>query len=749
MKRRHFLQVSALAGGSLLLRGQLDLALAEPAAGPLAGPAAGPLAGPAAGPAAGPTTGSAAVALNAWLRIQPSNVTTILLSQAEMGQGVQTTLPAIIADELGADWSLVEVENAPADPAYRNPRSNWQFTGNAESVRSFFGLLRQMGAAGREMLIAAAARRWRVPVAQCAAERSHVVHARSGRRLSFGELARDAAALPVPASPRLKSPAEWTLLGQALPRRDIPAKATGTAVFGIDLELDGMAHAAVTLCPVFGGDVDTVDESSVTAMPGVLGVVRIPGGVAVVAETYWQARRALDRLSVTWNEGPHAGLSSATLDQTYRETLAGERWTAVVDEGDAPAAIAAARARGERVVSAEYSSTWQSHAPMEPMNCTARVTDGGCEIWGPTQGQEMAQIKVAAALGIPRERVRVERTYLGGGFGRRLIADYAVQAALVARAAGRPVKILWSREEELRHGPYRPRVLHRLEAALGSDGQPAALAQKLVTPTILSAVIGSGKVFRFPEVDPSCVEGLRHMRYALPRARLDLHLLDVPIPTMVWRTTGYGPNVFALECFVDELAHAAGQDPYEYRRALLLAHADNQRALGVLDRVTREAGWTEPRPGRHQGLAFAHAYDSYIAQVVEISLPAPDTIEIHRVVSAVDCGHVLDPRIASSVIEGGVVWGLSQALISEITFERGRAVQSNFDDYRLLALPETPRTEVHFIDSQAAPGGLGELGPITVTPALCNAIFAATGKRYRTLPLSRHGVYTRYARQFV
>jgi isoquinoline 1-oxidoreductase beta subunit len=738
MRRRHFLQVSALAGGSLLLCGQLDLALAQPEAG--------------ARPGSAGSAGSAAVALNAWLRIQPTNVTTILLSQAEMGQGVQTTLPAIIADELGADWSLVTVENAPADPAYRNPRNNWQFTGNAESVRSFFGLLRQMGAAGREMLIAAAARRWRVPASQCAAERSHVIHARSGRRLSFGELARDAAALPVPAKPSLKSPAEWTLLGRALPRRDVPAKVAGTAVFGIDLEVDGpggMAHAAVKLCPVFGGDVDTVDESSLAGVPGVLAVVRIPGGVAVAAESYWQARRALDRLAVTWNEGPNSGLSTATLDQAYRETLAGDRWTAVVDEGDAPAAIAGARARGERVVSAEYGSAWQSHAPMEPMNCTARVTGDGCEIWGPTQGQEMVQIKVAAALGIPRERVRVERTYLGGGFGRRLIADYAVQAALVARALGRPVKILWSREEDLRHGPYRPRVVHRLEAALGSDGQPAAVAQKLVTPTILSAVIGSGKVFRFPEVDPSCVEGLRHLRYGLPRHRLDLHLLEVPIPTMVWRTTGYGPNVFALECFIDELAHAAGKDPYQYRRALLLAHPDNQRALDVLDRVAREAGWSEQRPGRHRGLAFAHAFDSYIAQVVEISLAAPDTIEIHRVVSAVDCGHVLDPRIAASVIEGGIVWGLTQALISEITFERGRTVQSNFDDYRLLALPETPQTAVHFIDSQAAPGGLGELGPVTVTPALCNAIFAATGKRCRTLPLSRHGIYTRYARQFV
>jgi isoquinoline 1-oxidoreductase beta subunit len=732
MKRRHFLQVSALAGGSLLLRGQLDLALAQPEAES--------------------SIGSAAVALNAWLRIQPSNVTTILLSQAEMGQGVQTTLPAIIADELGADWSLVEVENAPADPAYRNPRSKWQFTGNAESVRSFFDLLRQMGAAGRELLIAAAARRWRVPASQCTAERSHVIHARSGRQLPFGELARAAAALPVPASPRLRSPAEWTLLGRPLPRRDVPAKVAGTAVFGIDLELEGMAHAAVKLCPVFGGDVDTVDESSLAGMSGVVAVVRIPGGVAVAAETYWQAKRALDRLAVTWNEGPHAGLSSATLDQAYRETLAGDRWAAVVDEGDAPAAIAAARARGERVVSAEYSSAWQSHAPMEPMNCTARVTGEGpesCEIWGPTQGQELVQIKVAAALGIARERVRVERTYLGGGFGRRLIADYAVQAALVARAIGRPVKILWSREQDLQHGPYRPRVVHRLEAALGSDGQPAAVAQKLVTPTILSAVIGSGKVFRFPEIDPSCVEGLRHVRYGLPRNRLDLHLLEVPIPTMVWRTTGYGPNVFSLECFIDELAHAAGKDPYEYRRALLLAHVDNQRALDVLDRVVREAGWSEQRQGRHHGLAFAHAFDSYIAQVVEISVPAPDTIEIHRVVSAVDCGHVLDPRIATSVIEGGIVWGLTQALISEITFERGRTVQSNFDDYRLLALPEAPRTEVHFIASQAAPGGLGEIGPVTVTPALCNAIFAATGKRYRTLPLSRHGIYTRYARQFV
>ena len=740
MKRRHFLQASTLAAGGFLLRGVLAPAQAATAAAP------------------GAVATADEVALNAWVRIGRDSTVTILLSQAEMGQGVATTLPAIIAEELGADWSRVTIENAPVDPAYVNPRTKSQFTGNAESVRTFFPLLRTMGAAARDMLIAAAARRWRVPAAACKAASSSVIHVPTGRRLAFGEVADAAARMRVPAAPALRSPADWALLGQPLPRVDIPAKVAGTAVFGIDFEVEGMVHAAVRQCPVFGGKVGSVDESSIAGMAGVLAVVAIPNGVAVAGSTYWQARRALDRLAVTWDEGAHAQLSSADLDAMYQGVLDGERWSTAVDQGDARGVVGEARAQG-RVVAGEYVSAWQVHAPMEPMNCAARVTAEGCEIWGPTQGQSMVQSRVSQALGLARERVQVHRTYLGGGFGRRLIADYAVQAALVAKAVGRPVKVLWSREEDMQHSHYRPRVVHRVEAALGDDGLPGAFLHKLVSPSILSAVVSADIQFHYPKIDPSCVEGLRPMLYGVPANRLDVHMLPVPVPVMVWRTTGYGPNVFSLECFIDDLAHAAGRDPVEYRQALLArpgGHGDSQRALAVLARAVTAAGWPGDRggrdgggAGRYMGVAVAHAYDSYIAQVVEISLPAPDTIDIHRVVSAVDLGRVLDPGIARAGIEGGVAWGLSQCLSAEITFERGRVAQANFDDYRILALPEMPKTEVHFVDSGAAPGGLGELGPLAVAPALCNALRAATGKRYATLPLSRHGVYTRYAKQFI
>ncbi len=727
MNRRHFLQASTLAAGGFLLGGTFEAAEAAPAA-----------------PSADP------VSLNAWVRIAHDDTITLILSQAEMGQGVTTTFPAIIAEELCADFSRVQVENAPAHPAYSNPRTGSQFTGNAESIRTFFPLLRNLGASAREMLIAAAAAKWKVPPASCKAEASAVIHVPTGRRLRYGELASSAAKMPVPEKPALKPSEQWTLLGRSLPRADIPPKVMGTAVFGIDVEIEGMLHGAIKHAPVIGGAVTSVDEVSISGLPGVVQVVRLQNAVVVVARSYWEARRALDQLKVTFDEGPHAQLSSEALEKTYQEVMAGDRWTAAINEGDAQAAIQGARAQGGKVVSAEYASAWQAHAPMEPMNCTARVTGDRCEIWAPTQGQRKVQLQVGKALGVPPENIAVNRTYLGGGFGRRLVADYAVQTALVAKAVGRPVKLLWSREEDMRHDLYRPRVAHRITAALGADGLPVAFEQRLVSPSIVSVVISSGKQFRFPEVEPSCVEGLLHMPYGVPHNRLDFHLLEVPVPTMVWRTTGYGPNVFSLECFIDELAAASGQDPYKYRKALLQRTPGSERAQAVLDRAATEAGWPGKREaGRFMGMALASAFDSYIAQVVEISMPAPDTVDIHRVVSVVDCGRVLDPRNATAGIMGGVIWGLTQSLSSEITFARGRVEQGNFNTFRILAMPEAPRAEVHFIDSGAPPGGMGELGPIPVAPALCNALFAATGKRYRTLPLARHSLYTRYARQFV
>ncbi|MEM9191824.1 MAG: molybdopterin cofactor-binding domain-containing protein [Myxococcota bacterium] len=717
MNRRRFLESTALAGGGLLLFGSFPGIVR-------------------------------AVALNAWVRIDPDDTVTIVLSQAEMGQGVHTTLPAILADELGADWTKIRVENSPAGPAYRNPKYDLQFTGNAESIRSFFPVMRAMGASARELLVKAAANRFRVPARGLTVSNGEVRHEPSGQTATFGALAADASQLTPPANPGLKDPSEWRLLGRELPRLDIPEKVRGRAEFGIDVEIDGMVHAAIGLCPVFGGEVRSFDKAAIASMPGFIDVVPIPNGVAVVAESYWQANRALAALPIEYDEGEHRTLSSETLNERYRAVMNGDSWTAVVDEGNA-------RARFDETegptVRGEYISSWQSHAPMEPMNCTAKVSDAGCELWAPTQGQQMAQVKVGAALDLDPSSIQVHRTFLGGGFGRRLIADYAMYAALAAKAVRRPVKAIWSRSEDLQHDHYRPRTLHRLEARLGADGLPVAIQQRLVSPTILSAVMVNGFQFRHPETeDPSCTEGLKELPYDLGGVHLDFHTLEVPVPTMVWRTTGFGPNVFALESFIDELAAAAEIDPYEYRRRLILRGEGNDRALAVLDRAAEAARWSSSAPaGRHRGIALAYAFETYIAQVVELSISEDKVVDLHKVISAVDCGRVLDPGIARSSIEGGIVWGLNQCFISEISFDRGRVVQSNFDDYKLFALPETPETETYFVESGASLGGMGEVGPIPVTPAVINAIYAATGERYRELPLSKHGIYTRYAKQFV
>jgi isoquinoline 1-oxidoreductase subunit beta len=704
LTRRSLLKTTALAGGGLLLHA-LFPARAEAAA--------------SAGPAA----------LNAWLRITPDDRVTIVVSQAEMGQGIATTLPAVLADELDADWIRVTLENAPADPAYRNPRLKWQFTGNSESTTAFYDLMRTMGASAREMLIAAAAARWRVSPSSCRAENGKVIHGASGRSLKFGDLAEAAAKLEPPAHPTLKPRKKWKLVGRSLPRVDNPSKVDGTAVFGMDVKVDGMVYAAVRTSPVFGGKVERFDGASIEGRPGVLGVFPIPSGVAVVAKSYWLAKKALDAIEVVFDDGPNAAASSESLAATYRTALEGNDWV-VVHEGKVAEAL-------PTVVSAEYESQFLAHATMEPMNCTARVTSDGCDIWAPTQGQELTQLVASQVLGMPKERVRVHRTLLGGGFGRRLIADFAVQAVLISKAVGRPVKVIWSREEDMQHDVYRPAVLHRLAAGIDEEGKLQTMAHKLVSPTILQLVYPPGVTDTF---DPSCVEGLVETHYAIPSWRVEFKLIKVPVPTSVLRTTGYGPNIFALESFIDELAHKKGDDPYRYRRRLLRG---NRRALAVLDAVAARSGWARPpRPGRHRGIAFCDAFHTFIAHVVELSVSPDQGVTLHRVVAAVDPGTTLDQGITTNNIEGGVAWALSCAFKSEITFERGRTVQSNWHDYEVLRLPEMPPVDVHLIDSDARPlGGTGEVGPVTVIPALTNALFAATGRRIRSLPLRKHGFH--------
>ena len=730
--RRRFLVATALASGALLLKGGLNPreALASE----------------------GSDTGKV-IPLNAWLKIGTDDSVTIIVSQAEMGQGIRTTLPAVIAEELGADWSRVRLEDSPTDPAYRNPRLNWQFTGNSESTPSFFDLMRQMGASAREMLISAAAQKWKVDPGTCRAEAGKVIHTKSRRTARFGDLVEAAAKITPPAKPPLKSEKDWTLLGKSLPRVENPGKIDGSAVFGMDFSVPGLAHAAVRQCPVFGGDVASFDRSSIAGFPGIIDVVRVPNGIAVVGESYWQAKSALDALNVSFNEGPAASVSTDTLRDDYRRAMEGNDWLLVHVDGNADAlhhdypnvplakdtiAASATNARPETyptIYSQEYESQFLAHATMEPMNCTARVQGDTAEVWGPTQGQEITRIVLSSVFKLPKENVQVSRTFLGGGFGRRLVVDFALQAALLSKAVNRAVKVIWSREEDMQHDIYRPATLHRISAGIDEYGKLRAIGHRLVSPSILQYVFAPAVTDNY---DPSCLEGLIETHYDVPNVRVDFKLLHVAVPTSVLRTTGYGPNIFALESFIDELASKKGIDGYHYRRDLL---ARSPRSLAVLDLAAQRSNWETPAPkGHYRGIAYTEAFGTHIAHVVELSVSKEREVKVHKVVCVADPGTALNPDITINSLEGGIAWGLSCAFKSEITFDRGRAVQSNFHDYSIIRMPEMPPVEVHLINSGARPlGGTGEVGPVTLLPAVANAIFAATETRFRSLPLGKHG----------
>ena len=731
MSRRGFLQTSAMAGAGLLLC-STAFSKAVLAAGE-----------------------AAETALNAWLRIAPDGIVTIVVSQAEIGQGISTTMPALIAEELGADWSRVKLENSPTDPAYRNPRINWQFTGNSESTTSFFDLMRNMGAAAREMLIRAAATRWNVAPEECDTENSKVIHRPSGKSISFGAIATAAGKLTPPKSPRLRDRSQWKLIGKSVPRVDVPGKVKGAAVFGIDFQVPGMVYAAVKQSPVFGGRAKSFDAAAVKEMPGVIGAYEIPNGVAVVADSYWRASNALRRLPVEFEEGPNARISSDSLMQQYRAAMDGKDWVLVQATGDrdvlhhdypnVPLAKtpgpeeerpnAASREILPTIFSAEYESQFLAHATMEPMNATARVSADGIDVWAPTQGQEMTQAVLSGAFKLPKEKVRVNRTYAGGGFGRRLVADFALQAALLSQQTGKPVKVIWSREEDMQHDIYRPATLHKITAGIDAHGQLKAVGHQLVSPSILQYVYPPAVTDNY---DPSCLEGLLETHYRIPNIRVDFHLLKVGVPTSVLRTTGYGPNNFAMESFIDELAFRKGQDPYEYRRELL---GDDKRALAVLDAVAEHSRWKDRLPEGHaRGIAFTEAFRTLIAHVVELSVDQQKRVEIHKVTCVADPGIPLDPEITRNSMEGGIAWGLTCAFKSEISFENGRTRQRHWAEYPILTMQEMPTVEVHLIDSGTLPlGGVGEVPPVTVVPAVANAIFSATGERCRSLPLKRHG----------
>jgi isoquinoline 1-oxidoreductase subunit beta len=664
---------------------------------------------------------------NAYLRITPDNKITIVVARSEMGQGVRTALPMILAEELEADWKQIEIEQAGASTLY-----GLQDTGGSASVKTTWDPMRKAGAAAREMLISAAALTWGVPRSTCSAVAGNILHGASKRRLSFGELAAKAATLPIPSDVPLKQSKDYKIVGQRLARVDTPSKVKGEAVFGIDFRMPGMKYAVLSRCPTIGGKVAGFDDSESKKISGVSFVGKISdAAVAVVADSVWGAMEGRRVLNVRWDEGPNASLNTAGIMQSLKQGAAGKSVN-LYSTGSV------AKASGRRFT-AEYELPMMAHAPMEPGNCTAYYQGSRCELWAPTQVPQTCRDQVAQALGLDPDQVKVNVTLIGGGFGRRLEWDYAVEAALVSRATGGPVKVIWTREDDMRFSTYRPASFHQLSASLDGAGWPVAFSHRFVAGSI-NGQKGTAPVNGADADLPDEAA----LIYALPNASVDWVVAETPVPMGYMRSVYALQVAFASESFIDELAHSAGQDPLDYRLHLLAKDQDIQffittwhtaRMRGVLQLAADKAGWAKPLPtGKFRGVACFGCFSTYAAEVVEISMDG-DTPRVHRVVVAVDCGQVVNPGILEQQIQGGIVFALSNALRAKITIEKGRVVQGNFDDYAPLRMEESPVVEVYAVTSTEAPTGIGEPSVPPLAPALCNAVYAATKKRIRALPI--------------
>ena len=710
VSRREFLIAGAAAGGGLLLEWHLD---GRPRAA-------------AADPEATPSV----FAPNAFIRIGRDGRVTLIMSQVEMGQGTYTSMPMLLAEELEVGLDQVRLEHAPPDDKlYANPLFGDQETGASTSVRVFYEPLRRAGASARMMLVAAAAQTWKVDPASCQARKGEVIHAPTGRKLSYGALADKAAGLPVPTQVTLKKPKDFKLIGTPAKRLDTPAKVNGTAQYGIDVRLPGMKIATVAASPVLGGKVGSFDDSKAKAIKGVRQIVRLDDVVAVVADNMWAATQGLKALDIRWDDGPNATLSTADVVQGLAAAV---QTPGVVarKEGDAVAAIASAPAKMEAV----YQVPFLAHAAMEPLNCTVHVRPNRCEVWTGSQVLTRAQATAAKVTGLPLDKVVVHNHYLGGGFGRRLEHDYVTQAVRIAQHVDGPVKVVWTREEDIQHDVYRPYYYDRLAAGVDARGQPIAWTHRLAGPAILARYLPAA--FR-GGIDPDGVDGAVHLIYDIPAIQVEFVRHEEPVlNTGFWRGVGVTHNTFVIESFIDELAAAAKQDPVAYRRALL---GKSPRARAVLDLAAQAAGWGQPLPaGRGRGVSLLYSgWGSYLAEVAELEVSKSGEVRVHRVVCAVDCGTVVNPDTVRAQIEGGIVFGISGALWGEATLENGRVQQSNFHDVRVLRINETPAIEVHLVRNGEPPGGIGEPGTAVTAPALANAVFAATGKRIRTLPLER------------
>jgi isoquinoline 1-oxidoreductase beta subunit len=669
---------------------------------------------------------------NAFLRIAPDGSVTILLAHSEMGQGIWTGLAMLVAEELECDWSKVRVEHAPAAPVYAHTAYGMQMTGGSTTTWSEFDRYRQVGAAARDMLVRAAAERWKVDPARLRTEKGFVLHGK--RRLSYGELAAAAEHLAPPARVTLRSPKAWRLIGKPMRRLDAPEKINGRAEFGIDVRFPGLRTAVVERSPVFGGKVRSFDASKATAVPGVEKVVQVPSGVAVVARDFWSAQNGRAALQVDWDLGPGAALDTGEILKGYR-ALAKTPGAVALERGDSDAALAAAARRFE----AEYDVPYLAHAPMEPLNCTVKLEGDRCEIWTGTQFQTVDQGAAAQIAGVPPQSVTVHTPFLGGGFGRRANprADFVSEAVHVAKAAGVPVKVVWSREDDVRGGYYRPLFLHRIEAGVGADGMPVAWKHTLVGQSILAGTPFEAMLVK-DGIDHTSVEGVPDSPYleSVAAKRVTLHSPRNEVPVLWWRSVGNTHTAFAMECMIDELAHAAGKDPLAFRTALLRKHPRHLRALRL---AAEKAGWGKrPPKGRARGLAVHESFGSIVAEVAEVSVER-GKVRVHEVTCAVDCGLAVNPLAVEAQVQGSVAFGLGPVLRSAITLKQGRVEQGNFDDYEVLRLDEMPRVSVHIVPSDARMGGVGEPATAVVAPAVANAVFALTGKRLRSLPLRLDG----------
>nr|WP_316641154.1 xanthine dehydrogenase family protein molybdopterin-binding subunit [uncultured Roseateles sp.] len=662
---------------------------------------------------------------NAWLRITPDNKVTVVCGSAEMGQGVLTAIPMLLAEELDADWQLVGVEQAPVDQAYNNPMFGMQATGGSTTVRAHWTPLREAGAAAREMLVAAAAAQWKVEPASLRTELSHVIGP-GGKKLSYGALVADASKQSVPTKPALKAPKDFKILGKPTNRLDTPAKINGTAKFGIDAHLDGLLVAVMARAPLPGAKVRSLKDDKAKAVKGVAQVIPLPSGVAVLASGYWAAKKGRDALEIEWDLGDKAALSSEQVSAMLADGAAKADAVAKTS-GD----ITAGLAGGAKRLSAQYEAPYLAHACMEPLNCTAWVRGDAVEIWAGTQSQGPAQGILSQVAQATPAKVKINTMLLGGGFGRRFAPDFTIDATLLSKISGRPVKLIYSREDDMMAGFYRPASVAQFEGALDDKGRPTALSVGVGSPSIMAA---SG-FMKIPDsgVDAMAMEGVEDHPYDIAHQRIAYGRREPGPQVWFWRSVGHSQNIFFTESFIDEMAAAAKADPFEFRRSLL---STQPRYKAVLELAAQKAGWGKKlAKGHFHGIAVAQSFGTYVAEVAEVSVAADGTPRVHRVVAAVDCGMTVNPQTIARQIEGAIVYGLSAALYGKITLKNGRVEQSNFHDYPVLRMNEMPKVEVHLLTSTEAPGGIGEPGTPPIAPAVTNAIFAATGKRIRSLPI--------------